>query len=216
MRAVIVGASGNMGREMLSLSGREDFFVCGGFDERTPIGSAERLVADVIVEFAKAEATEKTLDYAVRRSLPVVIGTTGHTDAQREKIVAASREIAVFYASNFSVGMAATVAAAKRLSEFMPSAEITIVETHRKGKTDCPGGSAKNLRAELGNKAEIFSVRRGDVKGVHEVIFTLPDQTVTLTHEALSRNIFALGAVESREVYRATKAGIVRHGGIDR
>lgn len=208
MRAVIVGASGVMGREMLLLSGKNDFFVCGGFDERTPVETAEDLSADVVIEFAAASATEKTLLYALRYNLPAVIGTTGHSASQLKNIARAAEKIPVFYAANFSLGMAALIPAAKSLAGFMPGAEITVIETHRRGKTDCPGGSAKLIGEALSGRAEIVSVRRGDVKGKHEIIFTLEDQTVTLSHEAVSRGAFTSGAVAAAKYLMNKKPGL--------
>ena len=208
MRALIVGISGVMGRATALLSGKNDFYAVAGCDEKIPITCADNVDLDVIIEFATAQATPVTLKYAAARAIPAVIGTTGHTDVQCAAISDAAKTIPVFYDSNFSLGMAALAAAAVKVSAFFPECRAAIIETHRVGKKDAPGGSAKKLRSALGGNADIFSVRTGDEKGRHDIVFALDGQTVVLTHHVLSRSVFARGAVEAARFTIGKAAGI--------
>lgn len=208
MRALIVGISGVMGRVMQRLAGQNDFYIVAGCDSKTGISALGQVDCDVVIEFAAPSATHDTLAYAVKNRIPAVIATTGHSQPQTKEIYAAAKEIPVFFDSNFSLGAAALAAAAKTVKKLLPSADVAIVETHRAGKKDTPGGTAKKLKAFLGNDADIFSVRLGDERGRHDVIFSLPDQTLVLTHKALSREAFARGAITAARYVLDKGAGL--------
>lgn len=207
MRAAIVEISGKLGREIALLDKTDDFFVVAGFDENNNIERAENADFDVIIEFARACATAKTLNFAKKHRVPVVIGTTGHDEEQRKEIENAAKSVPILYAANFSLGAYALEKAAQTAKNILKNAEITIVETHRKGKLDCPGGTAKELALSVGG-AEIFSVRRGDVAGRHELIFDCGNQTLTLCHEVYSRRAFAEGAVLAAKKLISLPAGL--------
>ncbi len=207
MRAAIVGISGVLGSETAKLGGG-DFTVTAGFDERNPILNAKNADFDVIIEFATPEATVDTLAFAKKHGVPVVIGTTGHDEKGRAAIRAAAEKIPVMYASNFSLGAYALGKAAVRVKSLLPSAEVTVVETHRKGKKDAPGGTAKDIAAVL-NCEDVFSIRRGDVVGIHEIIFDLGGgQTLTLRHDAGSRRAFSEGAIFAARKLMSLPAGL--------
>ena len=197
MRAAVVGISGKVGGELARLN-RADFQVVCGFDESKPLTDCKTPDFDVIIEFAAPEATEKTLDFALEHGIPVVIGTTGHSELQLEKIEKAAKRIAVALAPNYSVGAFALKKAAVLLAETLPKCEKTLIETHRTGKRDAPGGTAKQLSAAVGGAVTV-SVRRGDQAGIHELIFDMENESVTLVHRAESRRVFALGAVKAAE-----------------
>lgn len=207
MRAAIVGIRGRLGSEIAALDKTDGFFVVAGFDENNRIERSENAAFDVIIEFASACATVETLNFAKKHRIPVVIGTTGHDKAQQKEIENASKSIPVLYAANFSLGAYALKKAAQTANNILKNAQITIVETHRKGKLDCPGGTAKELALSVGG-AEIFSVRRGDVAGRHELIFDCGNQTLTLCHEVYSRRAFAEGAVFAAKKLISFPAGL--------
>ena len=207
MRAAIVGISGKLGREIAALDKIDDFFVVAGFDENNRIEREKNADFDVIIEFACACATEQTLRFARKHAVPVVIGTTGHDEEQRIKIKNAAKSIPVLCAANFSLGAYALEKAAQTAKNILKNAEITIVETHRKGKLDCPGGTAKELALSVGG-AEIFSVRRGDCAGRHELVFDCKNQTLTLCHEVFSRRAFAEGAIFAAKKIVSLPAGL--------
>ncbi len=181
--------------------------VFSSFDEVT-VG------ADCIVDFSNHLATEDLTSYAVKASIPLVIATTGQTEDEKRMIEEASESIPVFFASNFSIGVALLAQLAKLAASVMKDAEIEIVEIHHDKKLDSPSGTAltiadavREARPELKNNCGrsghasrekdeigINSVRIGNVVGIHEVIISNGAETVTLKHEAGSRSLFAKGA----------------------
>ncbi len=184
--------------------------------------------ADVIVDFSHHTAVYDLLDYAQARSLPVVIGTTGHTDEEKARIAQAAETIPVFYSGNMSVGIALLVSLAKQTARAFPKAEIEIVEIHHDQKLDVPSGTAlmladgiksvrpettynigrpdhgKRTREEIG----IHAIRLGNVVGIHEVLVSTGTQTITLKHEAHDRMLFAEGAMAAAEYLVQQPAGL--------
>jgi 4-hydroxy-tetrahydrodipicolinate reductase len=155
----------------------------------------------VAIDFSTADAIEEICRLALQYNRPLVIGTTGHSAAQKSEIEAAARSIAIVFASNFSVGVNAlfwlTGRAAKLLGEnFRPE----IVETHHRHKKDAPSGTAKTLAeilktAKSGADVPVRSIREGEVVGEHIVTFSGPGERLELVHKAESRETFASGAV---------------------
>ncbi|MBQ7637906.1 MAG: 4-hydroxy-tetrahydrodipicolinate reductase [Clostridia bacterium] len=171
--------------------------------------------ADVIIDFSHYSLTEELLRFAVGNKMPLVLATTGQTESQKALIEKASKEIPLFFAANYSLGIALLIELAKKTAETFPDADIEIVETHHNRKTDAPSGTAlaifealktvrKNAVKKLGRAGAdkrtaeeigIHAVRMGNIAGIHEVIVGTQNQTVTLKHEAHSRALFAEGAL---------------------
>ena len=191
--------------------------------ERFPAGCA-----DCIIDFSHHSAVTELLEFAKNGRFPVVIATTGHTPEELEAIHAAAEQIPVFFSANMSVGIALLVKLAKITAAAMPGAEIEIVETHHNRKLDAPSGTAVMLANELRtvrpdsrivegrsghgkrehNDIGIHSIRMGNVVGTHQVIFGTDNQTITLTHEAHDRALFADGAAAAAEFLTGKPAGL--------
>ena len=86
---------------------------------------------DCVVDFSHHSCAPQLLEFCKKNSLPCVIATTGHTPEEKEAILAAAKEIPVFYSGNMSLGIALLIELAKKTAQTMPEAEIEIVETHR-------------------------------------------------------------------------------------
>ena len=165
---------------------------------------------------------------AVRRKLPLVIGTTGLTAAQEEQIREAAKVIPIVRALNFSTGVAVlrrlVAMAAKTLGEDF---DIEIVETHHNQKEDAPSGTAKALLAaadpdgeyevkhgregrpgKRGREIGMHALRGGTVAGEHSVMFYGPMEEIELRHRADSREIFARGAVRAAQFAAQAKPGL--------
>ena len=184
--------------------------------------------ADIIIDFSHHAATRNLLDYAVETGTPLVLATTGQTDEERELIAEAAEKIPLFFASNYSLGVALLIELAKKTAAAMPDAEIEIIETHHHRKVDAPSGTAvslanalKEVRGDVplvygrsGNckrsseEIGIHAVRMGNVVGIHEVIIGTENQTITLKHEAHSRALFAEGALAAAEFLIDKPAGL--------
>lgn len=224
IKVLLSGACGHMGREIekavdnlddVELVARVDKFAneSGCYNNFSDFDSK----ADVIIDFSNHLGTPELLDYAVRTGTPAVIATTGHTADELKMIEAASEKIAVFHSANMSLGVALLIELAKKTASVMPEADIEIVETHHHRKLDAPSGTAlmianalteirKNAKLLLGragnakresNEIGIHAIRRGNIVGIHEVLVSTENQTITLKHEAHSRALFADGAISA-------------------
>jgi len=220
MRAVICGANGAMGMLLQQLL-QEQVAGCvsldgvGGVPKTFPeLGLVN---ADVVIDFSHHSAAADVIAYAKKLGCAVVIGTTGHTPEEKQLILDAAKELPVFYSGNMSMGIAVLCKLAKEAAACFPEADIEIVEIHHNRKVDAPSGTAKMLfeavksaRPELKehcgragegrrtqNEVGISSLRMGNVVGVHEVHIVTKNQSLTLRHEAQSREMLAEGAVDA-------------------
>ena len=231
MRAVLCGANGAMGKLIDGILGHEiigrvsldgENNVPKTFDE---LGTVD---ADVVIDFSHHTAVADVLAYAKKIGAAAVIGTTGHTPEEKAMITAAAAEIPVFFSGNMSLGIAVLCRLAKQAAAAFPDADIEIVEAHHIRKVDAPSGTAHMLfnairqvrphaveacgRAGEGKRKKdeigIASLRMGNVVGVHEVHICTPSQTLTLRHEAGSRQMLAEGAVDAAVFMEGKPAGL--------
>lgn len=215
MKIIMTGALGRMGREVCSLLGEE--LACG-VDINGEIKSINDYTgdADGIIDFSFHGAIGEIAEYAVRRKLPLVVATTGHTPDEKNIISKAAGSIPVFYSANMSIGVAVLCDLAKRAASFFPDADIEIIEKHHNRKLDAPSGTALMLADAVSGGREdryvfgrvghqprksgeigIHAVRMGNIVGDHEVIIGTDTQRITLKHEAVTRGIFAEGAISA-------------------
>ena len=220
MKAVICGANGAMGKLICGILGDEiagKVSIDGESGVPKTFAELGEVAADVVIDFSHHTAVADVLDYAKRIGAAAVIGTTGHTPEEKERIFAAAKEIPVFYSGNMSLGIAVLCRLAREAVRFFPDADVEIVEIHHNRKVDAPSGTAhmlfnaikearpqavencgrsgegKRTRDEIG----ISSLRLGTVVGVHEVHIHTGTQILTLRHEAVTRAMLADGAVDA-------------------
>ena len=156
--------------------------------------------ADVAIEFTTPRTAEENVCKLLDRHMPVVSGTTGwNIEAMQRK--SQDSGIGFLWASNFSLGVNLFFALNERLTELMHGYDYqpSITEIHHIHKLDKPSGTAKTLAAAIGENVPVESVREGEVAGIHTVRWDSPADTITITHEAKSRQGFALGAVLAAE-----------------
>lgn len=245
MDIILSGITGHMGHEVMHLAaaGCRGARVTGGigmggdgsfavpvavnFQEAATI--LADVPADVIVDFSHHSLTNDLLAFAKARNLPLVLATTGQTDEERAAVRAASEEIPIFFAANFSLGVALLVELAKKAAATMPDAEIEIIEKHHDRKLDAPSGTAialanamvlargTEMHAVCGRSGQakrqpdeigISSVRMGNIVGEHEVMIGTQNETITLKHEAHSRGLFAEGALAAAEFVIGREPGL--------
>lgn len=218
MRILVHGKSGRMGQELIKVieSGNRNASLAGAVGRDINDFNED---VDCIIDFSNHATAEYLTAYAVRRKLPLVVATTGHSVEELKHIMYASTEIPVFTAANMSLGIALLVELARKTVAMMPDADIEILERHHNRKLDAPSGTAllladeiKDVRNELEynlgrsghkkrekNEIGIHAIRIGNVVGDHEVIIGTDSQTITLKHEAHSRALFAEGALAAAE-----------------
>ena len=186
--------------------------------------------ADVIIDFSHHSALPSLVEYARETSTPLVVATTGHTDEELSLMRQASEKVAIFHSGNMSLGINLLIELAKLAEKTLGiSFDVEIVEKHHNKKLDAPSGTALMIanaikenktdatyvfdrhterRAREQNEIGIHSVRGGTIVGEHEVIFAGPNETITLSHSALSREIFAGGAIRAASYIATKPAGL--------
>ena len=199
---------GKMGRAVAQLAPERGWDVVttiGGAENRDARGVTPSVLqgAEVAIEFTTPNAAPANVRAAVAAGCPIVVGTTGWEDqlAPISEFVAAHNG-ALLTAANFSLGVNAfeqIVALASRLLSGVGGFDAHLVETHHAAKKDAPSGTAIMLRRATApawpREIPTTSVRTGSVPGTHELIFDAPFETVTLTHTARDRRVFAEGAL---------------------
>ena len=231
MRAVICGANGAMGKLICGILGDEVVGKVSIDGENGVPKTFEELgdvQADMLIDFSHHSAIGDVLAYAKAHGCAVVVGTTGHTAEEKELIYKAAQTLPVFYSGNMSLGIAVLCRLAREAAGLFPDADIEIVEVHHNRKVDAPSGTAHMLfnairqvrpnaveacgRAGEGKRRKdeigVASLRMGNVVGVHEVHICTPSQTLTLRHEAGSRQMLAEGAVDAAEFMVGKAAGL--------
>lgn len=187
--------------------------------------------ADVIIDFSRAEAIFDIIPYAVENKIPCVLCTTGYNEEEENLIKNASKQIAVFKSGNMSLGINLLINLAKKASDVLGRKfDIEIVETHHNVKADSPSGTALMIANAIneqfdGEKEYIYgragretrraekeigihAVRGGTVVGKHDVMFLGNDETITLSHQATSKAVFAEGAVAACQFLIGKPCGI--------
>jgi 4-hydroxy-tetrahydrodipicolinate reductase len=217
----IIGSKGRMGHALIAAIAEAGFTLAGGVDQGDDLAN---LVAasDVLVDFSSPHALEANLDICITAGKAIVIGTTGLEERHHYLIDSAAKDIAVLQTGNTSLGVTMLAAlvrdAASRLG---PDWDIEIVEMHHNKKVDAPSGTAvllgeaaaKGLRIDLASNSErgrdgitgarktgaigFASLRGGTVAGDHSVIFAGNEESITISHRAENRAIFARGAVKA-------------------
>lgn len=222
LQVAIFGVSGRMGRALITAVEEAPGAAVHGTTTSSGDPAAALRAADVAIEFALPAATAASLAACVAAKRPLVIGTTGHDDAQRAQIAAAAKQIAIVMAPNMSLGVNLLLKLVELTAgKLDASYDIEVFEAHHRNKKDAPSGTALALGAaaatgrgvKLSDSAEYarhgageprrpgaigFSVfRGGDVVGDHTVTFAGTGERIELTHRASDRMAFARGALQA-------------------
>ena len=177
------------------------------------------LIADVIIDFSVPEATFKILEFANKNKIPTVIATTGLSDEDLEKIKNYSNNFPIFRSSNMSYEINLMSKLVAELAKKLSDSDIEIIETHHNRKIDSPSGTALILADSINNALDnemhyeydrhskrekrskkeigIHSIRGGNTVGTHTVTFFSENETFEITHNVLSRAVFASGAIKA-------------------
>lgn len=240
VEVILHGCNGRMG-QMLSelISKDEEMKVVAGIE---PSGEAKndypvyksfdelKETADVIIDFSTASAIDGLLDYCEKTHTPLVLCSTGLSEAQLGRVEKLARDSAVLVSANMSLGINVLLKLLKNVTKTLygNGFDIEIVEKHHNQKLDAPSGTALALadvmkeeledisynlnRTEVRKKRErneigISAVRGGTIVGEHEVIFAGTDEVIEIKHTAYSRAIFAKGAMSAAKFLSGKSAG---------
>lgn len=185
---------------------------------------------DVIVDFSHYSRLDTLLDYAVDRGLPLVIATTGYSDEILKKIEDSSKKIPILLSSNMSLGINLLQDILEKITPILyPNYDIELIEKHHNKKIDSPSGTAKTLLEVIKknidevieekygrvgmekrekNEIGVHSLRGGTIVGEHSVLFCGNDEIIELKHTALSKKIFAEGALQGAKFIIEKEPGL--------
>lgn len=221
MKILVTGISGRMGQAVQqAVEMNPETELASTHDVGQDITAAME-PADCVIDFSFHGFTPALLAAAVAQGKPLIIGTTGHSDAERAAISEAAKSIPIVYASNYSVGVNTLFWLTRKATAILKDYDIEIVEMHHHHKLDAPSGTARTLAevvceetgmdydkdvmhgrhgivgARPQRQIGMHSMRGGDVVGDHTVIYATEGERVELTHKASSRMTFAAGAVRA-------------------
>ena len=240
VEVILHGCNGRMGQMLSGLIAEdEEMKVVAGIE---PSGEAKndypvyksfdelKETADVIIDFSTASAIDSLLDYCEKTHTPLVLCSTGLSEAQLDRVERLAKVSAVLVSANMSLGINVLLKLLKNVTKTLygNGFDIEIVEKHHNQKLDAPSGTALALadvmkdelddisynldRSKVRKKRErneigISAVRGGTIVGEHEVIFAGTDEVIEIKHTAYSRAIFAKGAMSAAKFLKGKSAG---------
>lgn len=233
---ILSGASGRMGRMVASMAEAYGFTVVSGIDltgnayAGFPVYQsfdALQETADVLVDFSLPRALPALCDYLQRTQTPAVLCATGYGESENAMVQALAQALPVFRSANMSLGVYVLKRLAREAQTLLPGFDIEIVEKHHNKKADAPSGTALSLLnalqsadtlpvfgrtpqspARTPREIGVHAVRGGTVAGEHEVGFYGDSETLTLTHSAQSRAVFASGALKAARFLMDKPSGL--------
>jgi len=222
-KIVINGSKGRMGQALVACASRIDGIeVSGEVDEGDDL---ESVIAgcDVVIDFSFHAITPGAAGLCAEHKKAIVIGTTGHTDDEKESVLKHQSVIPVVWASNYSTGVNTLFWLTRKAAEILgPGYDLEVTEMHHRLKVDAPSGTAATLGEILldvrqqqrdtlrhgregivGERTDeeigMHSLRGGDVVGDHTVMYAGSGERLELTHRAASRETFANGALRAAQ-----------------
>lgn len=176
--------------------------------------SAEELLVrypvDAIIDFSSEDGIDYYGDAAAERGINIVSAISHYSLAKQRKLERLSRHTAVLWSPNITVGINFLILAAQTLRRIAPGTDVEIIEEHFKNKMSV-SGTAKIISSALGvDEQDIKSIRAGGIIGVHEILFGMPNQTIRLRHESVSREAFGSGAMFVAERLEGKPPGLYK------
>lgn len=187
--------------------------------------------ADAVIDFSHPSCLESVVDYCKKTGTSLVMATTGLSEEQIEEIKQLSNDVAVFKTANLSLGVNLLVELVKKAAKILEGDfDIEIIEKHHNQKVDAPSGTAlmiadaitdilndkpeyvydrhavrkKRSKDEIG----IHAVRGGTIVGEHDVLFAGNDEIIEIKHTAMSKEVFAVGAIRAAKYIADKKPGM--------
>ena len=255
IKLAIAGASGRMGKMLAEAALGDDAVELAAMLEQAGSSAVGRSVSelcglpcaltvradvaaglagvDCLIDFTRPEGTLAHLEICRRQGVAMVIGTTGFTEAGRQALQDAARDIPIVFAPNMSVGVNAVFKLLDTAARILASGyDIEVVEAHHRHKVDAPSGTALRMGEvvahALGRDLKdcaiygregvtgerdpstigFATVRGGDIVGDHTVMFCGTGERVEISHKAGSRMPYALGALRAARFLSAQSRGL--------
>lgn len=175
---------------------------------------------DILIDFSHRTSLDAILNYGLASNVPLLICTTGFAPEEKQKMADASKHVPILNSANMSLGVNLILSLVKQAAAVLHETfDIEIVEKHHNQKVDSPSGTALMIADAIGSAVDadmeyvygrhtktekrkrkeigIHSVRGGAIVGEHDVIFAGQGEVIEIAHSALSRDVFAYGAVRA-------------------
>ncbi len=240
-KVILSGANGKMGQVITRLAAEDDkISIIAGKDINVeqkndyPVYDDWNQItekADVIIDFSHPSGLDSLLEYSQKTHTPVVMATTGLSEEQIGKLREHSKETAVFFSANMSLGINLLIDLVVRAAKILEdNFDIEIIEKHHNQKIDAPSGTAlaianaisasrstpsefvydrHSVRKKRGkNEIGIHAVRGGTIVGEHEVMFAGTDEIIEIKHSAASKEVFAVGAIRAAQFLKGKTSGL--------
>jgi 4-hydroxy-tetrahydrodipicolinate reductase len=232
IKVIIHGSKGRMGQMLIACAkSTKDLEVVGEVDEGDDLASVI-VDCDAVIDFSFHEVTASAAALCAEHKKALVIGTTGHTDEEKESVLKHKESIPIVWASNYSTGVNTLFWLTRKATEILgPDFDLEVVEMHHRHKVDAPSGTAATLGEillEVRNQQKdvlrhgregivgvrtdeeigMHSLRGGDVVGDHTVIYAGAGERLELTHKAASRETFANGALRAAQWASGKEPGL--------
>ncbi len=160
-------------------------------------------ISDAIIDFSNPTTSIELAKKLAHNNIPIICGTTGFTNEEFLELKQAAQNLPIIWSANMSVGVnllekLLKLAASKLNNDF----DSAIIDIHHRHKKDAPSGTALMLAKTIEetnptHQVQISSLRIGEVPGDHQIIFSSDNESISLSHQAYNRNIFASGAIKA-------------------
>ena len=242
IRAIMHGCNGAMGQVISGLvENDEEISIVAGIDiadnkkNLYPVFSSLEecdVEADVVIDFSNAKAVDAMLEACAAKKLPVVVCTTGLSEAQVAEVEETAKKTAVLRSANMSLGINVLLKLLKEAAQVLAPAgfDIEILEKHHNQKVDAPSGTALAMADSINEAMDhayhykydrtaervkrdkmeigIQAIRGGSIVGEHDVYFAGKDEVITFSHTAYSKAIFAKGAIQAAKFLAGKQPGL--------
>jgi 4-hydroxy-tetrahydrodipicolinate reductase len=231
MNVTIIGSRGRMGQALILSAQAHEMHISGTIDQGDDPEPAIK-ASDVVIDFSYHSVTPCIAELCAKYNKPLVIGTTGHSEEERQQILTHTANLPIVWAGNYSTGVNLLYYLTKKAAQvtgldFHPE----VIEMHHQFKVDAPSGTAEGLvnaikearssteyqikhgrsgisGARSQEEIGVHSIRGGSIVGEHTVLLVHNNERIELTHKAVDRSIFADGAMKAGIWLKNQKPGL--------
>ncbi len=231
LNILLQGALGRMGKAIKSAAAERGHRIVSEVDLGDRVADHFSGI-NMAIDFSHHAATRELARCSAERGVPLVIGTTGHSEEEKKVILELIEPVPVVWTGNYSLGVNLLFHLTEQASQILPNTyDVELVEIHHRFKRDAPSGTAEELLrriraasqrsnhvpvhgrkgitgARTDGEIGVHALRGGDVVGDHTIVFSGQGERVELVHRAADRMIFARGAIHAAEWLIDQAAGL--------
>lgn len=205
LNVALSGSTGRMGSSIQGLINNDEslganFVLTHKLNHHDKIKDWKASEIDLVIDFSLPEVFVEVFDWCQKNKKPLLSGTTGF-DHPEKYFKESGLDFPFLHSGNFSLGIASLIESLKSFKRLSKDATVWMEDYHHRHKKDAPSGTALKIAAAMNKNFEknpkINDVRAGSIFGIHKVHIATEKEWVTLSHTALSREVFSEGALNS-------------------